>query len=319
MKKRGLIALAAIVAATPISAQEVLSVSGRSVALYNLAGQVEIVPGNGSDVVVRVRRGGSDGDRLSIESGEIRGRETVRIIYPSDEVVYPEMGRRSNTSRNVRDDGTFSDGGRRGGDRVCVRGSARGLEAWADLVIEVPRGQEAHLYLVVGTVQARNVDGDIEIHTGIGAVSAEDMSGSLSIDTGSGAVEVMGMDGDLSVDTGSGSIEVVDVVGPEVDLDTGSGRVIGDRIEARTPGVDTGSGSVRLERIRSSDVVIATGSGSVDVELLTDVESLEVDTGSGAVRPRCLARDRYGQRRNRCRVSGRGPIRAPRQHARPHR
>jgi len=283
MRKTGLIALAAILATAPTSAQEVERVSGRSVAIYNVAGHVEIVPGSGSEVVVRIFRDGDDADRLRIETGEIRGRETVRIVYPADEVVYPELGRGSSTTQSIRDDGTFSDGGRGRGERVRVRGSGRGLEAWADLVIEVPRGQEMHVYLAVGTVEARNIDGELEIDTGSGAVSAEDMSGSLSIDTGSGAVEVTGMDGDLTVDTGSGSITVYDVVGREVDLDTGSGRIVANGVEARSFGVDTGSGSVNLRRIRSADIVVDTGSGSVELELLTDVESLEIDTGSGSV------------------------------------
>ena len=118
MNERGLIALAAILATAPISAQEVERVSGRSVAIYNIAGHVEIVPGSGSDVVVRIARHGDDADRLSIETGEIRGRETVRVVYPADQVVYPEMGRGSNTTQRVRDDGTFSDGGRGRGDQV---------------------------------------------------------------------------------------------------------------------------------------------------------------------------------------------------------
>ena len=283
MKERGLIALAAILATAPISAQEVQRVSGRSVAIYNIAGPVERVAGSGSEVVVRIARHGDDADRLRVETGEIRGRETVRIVYPAREVVYPEMGRGSSTTTRVRDDGTFSDSGLRRGDQVRVRGSGRGLEAWADLVIEVPRGQEIHVYLAVGTVEARDVDGEIDIDTGSGAVSAEHMSGSLSIDTGSGAVAVTGMDGDLTVDTGSGSISVSDVVAGEVDLDTGSGRVVGRGIEARSLGVDTGSGSVDLERIRSADVTVDTGSGSVELELLTDIESLDIDTGSGSV------------------------------------
>ncbi len=283
MKRTGLIALAAILAAAPSLAQEVERVSGQSVAIYNIAGHVEIVPGSGSEVVVRIARHGDDADRLSIETGEIRGRETVRIVYPADQVVYPEMGRRSNTTQRVDDDGTFSDRGRGGGDQIRVRGSGRGLEAWADLVIEVPSGQEIHVYLAVGTVEARNVDGELDIDTGSGAVTAEDMSGSLSIDTGSGAVEVTGMDGDLTVDTGSGSIRASDVVAGEVELDTGSGRVVGSGIEARSLSVDTGSGGVDLERIRSADVMVDTGSGSVELELLTDVESLHVDTGSGSV------------------------------------
>ena len=275
--------VAAALIAVPVSAQDVERVSGSHVAIYNLAGHVEVVRGSGADVVVRISRGGADASALRVEMGRLGGRETLRIIYPDDEIVYRQMGRGSRTSLSVRSDGTFSDGNGGGGDRVRIRGTGSGLEAWADLVIEVPRGQEMHVYLAVGTVEARNIDGELEIDTGSGAVSAEDMSGSLSIDTGSGAVEVTGMDGDLTVDTGSGSITVYDVVGREVDLDTGSGRIFADGVEARSFGVGTGSGSVNLRRIRSADVVVDTGSGSVELELLTDVESLEIDTGSGSV------------------------------------
>ena len=51
---------AAVVMAAPVGAQEVQRISGSDVAIYNLAGTVEIVPGSGADVVVRIERGGRD-------------------------------------------------------------------------------------------------------------------------------------------------------------------------------------------------------------------------------------------------------------------
>lgn len=251
----------AVAAAAPTGAQEVERLSGTDVAIYNLAGRVEVVAGTGPDVVVRMTRGGRDGARLTLERGRSSGRETLGVRYPSDEIVYPAMGRGS-TTVSVRSDGTFSGG--MGGDRVRVRGSGSGLEAWADLTVEVPTGRTTHVYLAVGQLDARGVTGDVRLDTGSGQVSASNIEGSVVIDTGSGSVDVSDIRGDVLVDTGSG-------------------RVVVDRVEARTLRVDTGSGAVRVTGARGADVEIDTGSGSVEVEVLPGVRRLLVDTGSGGV------------------------------------
>ena len=265
------------------AAQETHRLAGSEIAVYNLAGHVEVVAGTGSETVVRVRRGGADAGSLSIETGSIAGRETLRVIYPSDEIVYPEMGRGSNTNLDVRADGTFSDGRGRGGDRVQIRGSGGGLEAWADLVVEVPANRNTAIYLAVGHAEARGVTGDLRIDTGSGEVSVVDIAGALEVDTGSGAVTVGNVRGDVLVDTGSGRVDASGLVGDDVALDTGSGRIVVEGVEARRLRVDTGSGSITVTGVRSEDVEVDTGSGSIEVELLTDIQRFAVDTGSGGV------------------------------------
>src|ERR671931_315169 len=64
------------------------TVPGDDVAIYNLAGQLRAEAGSGSDVVVEVTRGGRDGDRLRVETGRIGRRETLRVIFPQDDIVY---------------------------------------------------------------------------------------------------------------------------------------------------------------------------------------------------------------------------------------
>lgn len=283
MKMMRMAWVAAAIAAAPLSAQEVHRVTGRDVAIYNVAGRVEVVGGSSSDVVVRVTRGGGDARDLTIETGQIRGRSTLRVIYPSDEIVYPAMGRGSNTSFSVRADGTFGDDGRGNDDRMRIRGSGAGLEAWADLVIEIPDGITASVYLAVGEMEAQGVDAELRLDTGSGGVTASDISGSLTIDSGSGGVTARGIRGALNIDTGSGSVRVSDVVGDEVELDTGSGGVDGSGIETSELRVESGSGSVELLRVSSPSVLVDTGSGSVEIELLEDVDLLEIDTGSGSV------------------------------------
>lgn len=269
--------------ATPVVGQEVVRISGDDIAIYNLAGQVEVVQGGGPDVVVRVERGGGDAASLRVETGDIGGRPTLRVIFPGDEIVYPAMGSRSSITVPVREDGTFGDGGRRGGDRVRVRDSGSGLEAWADLVIEVPAGRTVSAYLAVGQMDASGVDGNLRLDTGSGGVTASDISGALDIDSGSGSVAVRGVEGPLRLHTGSGSVEVTDVAGDRVQIDTGSGTIDVTDVVTGSLGVDTGSGSVELSGISSSDVVVDTGSGRVEVELLTDVDRLVLDSGSGSI------------------------------------
>jgi hypothetical protein len=276
------VAAAALLAA-PVAAQEVQRLAGQDVAVYTLAGRVEVVRGTGAEVVVRVTRGGADASQLRVETGQIDGRSTLRVVFPDDEVVYPAMGRRSNTTMSVRADGTFGDGNGRSGSRVRIRGSGDGLEAWADLVVEVPAGRAFAAYLGVGEMEATGVSGDVRLDTGSGGVTATDITGSLDIDTGSGSVTISRVEGSLNVDTGSGGVEVTDVVGDNVGVDTGSGRIRVSGVQAQRLGVDTGSGSVSLEGISAPMVVVDTGSGSVEIELLTDVGQLDVDTGSGSV------------------------------------
>ena len=283
MRKQGMILAAAVLVAVPIGAQEVERISGRSVAVYNLAGEVEVVRGSGSDVVVRIDRGGADASELRIETGDIRGVATLRVVYPDDRIIYPEMGRGSNTSVNVRSDGTFSDGGRGRDDRVEIRGRGAGMEAWADLIIEVPAGSDLSVYLATGAVEARGVEGDLSIDTGSGPVTATDISGALDVDTGSGSISVRGVAGSLRVDTGSGRVSVSDVRGEIVSIDTGSGGVTGSSLDAAMVSVDTGSGSIELERVASPEILLDTGSGSIDIELLSDVDQLAIDTGSGSI------------------------------------
>jgi len=276
-------ALAAHASAVPAAAQEVQRLAGEDVAVYTLAGRVRVVSGSGAEVVVRVTRGGRDASQLRVETGQIDGRSTLRVVFPDDEIVYPAMGRGSNTQMSVRADGTFGDGNGRGGRRVRIRGGGSGAEAWADLVVEVPAGRTVAAYLGVGEMEARGVSGDFRLDTGSGSITASDISGSLTVDTGSGSVTVGRIEGNLSVDTGSGRVEVTDVTGDAVVLDTGSGRVRASSVASNRFAVDTGSGSVSLERISASDVRIDTGSGSVELELLTDVDQLDIDTGSGSV------------------------------------
>lgn len=278
------LALAITMPAT-LRAQENYTVRGDAVSVYNLAGEVEVVGGSGSAVTVSVTRGGADAGDLDVQVGEIRGRQSLRVIYPADRISYDARGWGGNTDIRVRRDGTWGgdDDWRSRGDRVRISSRGGGMDAHADLRIEVPRGRDVQIYLAVGRITASNVDGRVLLDTHSGSVDARSMAGNLNVDTGSGSVTVAGMEGSLLVDTGSGSVDISEVTGDDVILDTGSGGVDADRVTARRIDIDTGSGGIRLLGSAAPNVRLDTGSGSVRAELASNVDRLVVDTGSGSV------------------------------------
>lgn len=278
-----LVALAALASGVPpAEAQETATLTGQRVGIHNLVGEVEVVRGSGSEVVVHVVRGGPDGDRLVVRTGEVGGRSTLRVIYPADRVVYSRGDWRGRLTTRVDGDGLL---GRNGG-RVEIASSGRGLEAHADLRIEVPPGRDVEVRLAAGDMSASGIRGDLLLDNGSGQVHAEDVEGRLLVDTGSGNVDVRRVRGSTLIDTGSGNVSVVDVRGDRVRIDTGSGNVRGGGLQAALVEVDTGSGSVNLTELLSADIRVDTGSGSVELDLASDVDRLDVDTGSGAVRLR---------------------------------
>jgi hypothetical protein len=276
-----------LIGAASASAQatERRTVSGPAVAIYNLAGRVRVEGGGTSDVVVEVTRGGGDASRLRIETGTRGEWQTLRIVYPSDRIVYPRLGGwGSRTTVRVDDQGFFDDNRRgRGQERVEIRGSGSGLEAWADLRIVVPRGKRVALHVAVGDATVSNVDGDLAVDVSAANITTDRTRGRLSLDTGSGSVHVTDAQGSLNLDTGSGSVTVSDVRGEELRMDTGSGSITGRNIEVQSLSADVGSGGIRLSGVKASRVSLDTGSGGTEVELLTDVEDVNVDAGSGAV------------------------------------
>ena len=258
--------------------------AGEQIAIYDLAGDVRLEPGTGSEVVVTVTRGGRDAGRLRVATGRIGLTQTLRVVYPGSRVVYGTHG--GSSSLRVRDDGTFDGEDLREwlgpGRRVTIAGRGPGLEAHADLAIEVPRGRHLTLHLAVGRAQLTNVDGHIAVEAAAADVAARGSRGELSIDTGSGGIEVTGAEGRITLDTGSGEIRVSGIDG-ELAMDTGSGSIIGSRLSLERLSADTGSGDIELSEVRAPRVSLDTGSGSVLLTLTDDVSDVSVDTGSGDI------------------------------------
>jgi hypothetical protein len=277
------LAAAALLVALPAtgSAQgEEHQLRGDVVAVYNLAGEVTVEASSGSSVDVTVIPRGPDAGRLTVATGPIGDRETLRVIYPADAIRHGDRDWGS-TQLRVREDGTFGDGSR--GRRVKISGKEGDLEASADLRIAVPRGQTLQVYQAVGMVSVSNVNGDLLLDTHSASVTTAGTVGELSIDVGSGTITVRDAEGDVVLDTGSGNVRATEVRGDELLIDTGSGNVTASSVAVRDLNIDTGSGSVEVTGSTARTVLVDTGSGSVDVALSGNPDEVTIDTGSGSV------------------------------------
>ena len=269
------------------AARERFTLGEGTIAVYNLAGELTVEPGSGSDVVVEVVRGGPDASQLRVATGPKDGMQTLRVIYPSDRVVCPSVGRFSHSTVQVAADGTFGDGQGTAwlaaGRRVTVSGSGAGLEAWANVRVTVPRGRALRLHWVAGALRIGAVEGDVRLDDSASAIEVRGLRGKLAVDTGSGEVTLRDVQGDLGVDTGSGGITIEGARGGRMSLDTGSGEIRGAELAVDRLVADTGSGGVQLDDVRSPVILLDTGSGAVNLDLSSDVDRVEVDTGSGGV------------------------------------
>ncbi|HET9603152.1 MAG TPA: DUF4097 family beta strand repeat-containing protein [Gemmatimonadales bacterium] len=239
-------------------------VAGSHFAVYNLAGSVSVVAGSGDELTVGVTAQGADAAGLRVATGELRGRQTFRVIFPEGDIVYPGLGAHSETQLQVRDDGTFDDSDGRGRD-VRIRGSGSGTRASADLEVGLPAGRSLDLYLAAGEVSVRNVKGN------------------LSVDVGSASVDVDGLAGDFTLDAGSAPVRLAHIKGGTLSLDTGSGTIAATDVSATAISLDSGSGDVTLDGVSSTDLSLDTGSGDVTLRLNTDIDQLMLDSGSGSV------------------------------------
>jgi hypothetical protein len=275
--------LAALAIAAPLVAQtpERHTLRGDRVAIYDLVGNVRIVEGSGRDVVVEVTRQGSDADQLRIESGQIGGVQTLRVIFPFDRVRYDDDRHgHSNSTFRVRDDGTFGES--YGGRRIQIS-TRSGAEAAADLVVRVPSGTTLDLNLAAGSVAAEGTRADLDIDVVAAGVTLTGTRGAIRVESASGGVDATDTEGNLDIETASGSVELLRVQSPGLRIETGSGEVRCQEVTADRVEIDTGSGSVDLGRATAQSIRVDVGSGSVDVAVTREAKDVHVDTGSGSV------------------------------------
>jgi hypothetical protein len=268
---------------------------GVQLRLANLAGQVELVAGSGSQVVIDATvhaefSGAGETQRQLqgmrwVRAQDSKGREEWALSYPVERYhsfFYPQAGGRSESSFwSLFDNRSCSSSYR--GERVRVftgrRSSAPTL--YADLRVALPAASDLALRNLVGKMHGGALEGKLSLDTGSGDIHLEGFAGQLRLDTGSGDVTLGTSRGETAIDTGSGDVRVHQLVG-NANIDTGSGEVRIDRVQVGKLTLHTGSGDVMVHDGAAGQLVADTGSGEVHV-VGVELEELTADTGSGDV------------------------------------
>ena len=264
--------------------------NGDELTISNLIGKVDVRPTSADQIRVSVMVRGDDARQELIEFEINEGAKAeLHINFPIDDhkkYVYPELGSGSKTSISYHGDDQGGSWLKKvfGRNKITVRGKGSGLELWADVVVEVPRGRKLEVKLGVGEIEAAEVQADLVLDINSGAISASNIEGDLLADTGSGRVTVVDVDGNVHVDTGSGKVDLENCRGESIYVDTGSGSVKGDILICEKLTIDTGSGSVRASGVTADAATIDTGSGSVFLQLDSmGTGRFLLDTGSGSI------------------------------------
>jgi DUF4097 and DUF4098 domain-containing protein YvlB len=272
--------------------------AGTEVRLANLAGRVEIVKGQGNQVVVDATvyaegRNAAETQQLLqgmkwVRSQDREGRDELALSYPVEKIRSYHYPRENQKEEDVPSFLSFLDNMSQTnttyrGERVKIyskkRSSAPTL--YANVKIALPAGANLAMRNSVGRIIAGNLDGTLGLRTGSGDVQVASLSGQLKIDTGSGDVVVGSARGETRINTGSGDVTVRRLVGNGA-METGSGDIVVQQVSAGKLSVNTGSGDVTVREGEAGTVIAGTGSGEVEVVGL-DLEELTAETGSGDV------------------------------------
>lgn len=288
-----LVLLVLAVLALPVLASEIekeFIFDGDELTISNMIGKVDVRSTGGNKIRVSVMVRGDDASENLIEFKTEKGSKAeLHIEFPINDhrkYVYPELGRGSETSFSYDDSEKGGSWLKKifGKDRITVRGKGSGLEVWADVVVEVPKGRSLEVRLGAGEIEAEELEASLVLDTHSGAIRARQITGDLLADTGSGQVTATDIDGNLNVDTGSGKVILEHCKGEKIQVDTGSGGVKAEGLVCKKLNIDTGSGSVRARQVTADEARIDTGSGAVVLQLDSMGEGRFVlDTGSGSI------------------------------------
>lgn len=142
----------------------------------------------------------------------------------------------------------------RNGDKAVLKGYFDSNSwGWGDnpsirLEVQVPNRVGLEIEDGSGSVNIRDVSGDIQVEDGSGSLKMTSVGGDIRIEDGSGSISVEGVGGDISIDDGSGSITVSDVRGSVI-VDDGSGDINVSDVDNDLIIKDDGSGSLNFARV----------------------------------------------------------------------
>lgn len=127
-------------------------------------------------------------------------------------------------------------------------GSVWGSSPEVSLEVRVPTRLSLDIEDSSGSLEVRNVRGEIELDDGSGSIRLTDVGGRLSVRDGSGSIEIEGAGGDVAIVDGSGSITVARV-GGSLTIEDGSGSIAVSEVSGDLLVPEDGSGSLDFSKV----------------------------------------------------------------------
>jgi hypothetical protein len=273
-----LTALLVLLLASPLASQQDQSftVAGGAVHVQNLVGEMRVERTTGANVEIEIQLRGRDAGQLRVERGRSDGRESVAVVFPEGNIVYPALGR-SRSQISMRDGGLLA------GRTFNVSGYGDGIEAHAIVRVRLPAGADAAFHQGVGSLRIADVQGTVTARTNAAGVEVENFAGDLTVNTGSGGIRAQRLRGVASLRTGSGGVRLSAAEGERMEVRTGSGGIDlrGSTVQQLT--LSAGSGRLQIEDVRARSITARTGSGGITARLNSAPAELMLNTGSGGV------------------------------------
>ncbi len=160
--------------------EESFSFKGDELKISNMIGKVDVRSGSGDQIRVTVQVRGDDAQPGLIEFEADDGSEgELQIIFPVSEhkkYAYPELGSGSKTTIHFKNGDHGNSWLRKVfgmGQKISVRGKGSGLEVWAHVLVEVPRGRNLEVKLGVGSIEADDVQADLVLYANSGSITVK--------------------------------------------------------------------------------------------------------------------------------------------------
>jgi beta-lactamase regulating signal transducer with metallopeptidase domain len=261
----------------------------------NLAGRIELLPGNGPTVEVEaiVRVGDlAEGEvkRLIdaiqwVEAPAEDGSTRWGLSFPTDAyptVRYPVEGETKTNSDSVRHLGR--------GVRISNRGGESTPSVEFDLRISLPPEVRVAVDNAVGPIDGGSVTSPLELSTRHGAIKLGDVRAPIDATSEFGDVLISRLSTDAVVHTGSGGIELSRVTRGDVTLSTRSGhcRIVqlpeaGFRLHySGARPIDVVGGGVMRVSSRSGGrrtELLSRGTGGPSITVTSDIGDTVIETG----------------------------------------
>ncbi|HJU88884.1 MAG TPA: DUF4097 family beta strand repeat-containing protein [Gemmatimonadaceae bacterium] len=252
--------------------------TGDTVHLYALVGEVRLERGDGNATVVEVTRVGTDAAQITVDTGRVGTQSTLQVRFPGVKVT-TGLQPSGSTRISVADDGRFGSGV--SGRTVEISRGGGGVRAQPNIVAKVPAGRTVLIDVGVGKVNLAGANANVRVAASNAEVQTDTVRGNVTLDVRSGTVRVSAVDGSLVINTSSAPTTVSQATGALVQIRSDTASVNGSGIQSAQLDVRTRSGAVLLTGIVSPVTRVNTDSGRVGVSMAGSADTVSILTRTG--------------------------------------